>query len=304
MRSEIISSIHQFMQQDSSVYFLTGDLGYHVLEDIEKEFPKRFMNIGIAEQNMMGIASGLALSGKKVFVYSIIPFVTMRCFEQIRNDIAYHNLDIAILGVGAGLSYGILSNTHFALEDVAILRVLPNMHIFSPADGLEAKLGMPHLFDIHGPKYVRIGKREEPKVYSEPYKFQFGKAHELSQGNDIAIFTTGPITYEVLQALKLLKQQGISTQCLNIHTIKPLDTTSILQASKNKKLLVTIEEHGKIGGLGSAVAEVVSAQGTNTPLLRIGVEDKLLDYVGSQHYLRTQLQIDAEGIFTTIQKHI
>src|SRR3989338_11081770 len=131
MRSGIIKEIHNLMRKDENIYFLTGDLGYNVIEEIQKEFPKRFINMGVAEQNMMGVAAGLALSGKKVFVYSIIPFVTMRCYEQVRNDICYHNLDITILGVGAGLSYGILSSTHFALEDIALFRPLPNMAIFS-----------------------------------------------------------------------------------------------------------------------------------------------------------------------------
>src|SRR3989344_1364145 len=223
MRSGIIKTIHELMREDENIYFLTGDLGYNVLEEMQKEFPKRVINMGVAEQNMMGVATGLALSGKKVYVYSIIPFVTMRCYEQVRNDICYNNADVTILGVGSGLSYGILSATHFALEDIAIMRALPSMVVFSPADETEAVLGVKELYKQKKPAYIRIGKKEEPKIYNSSYDLKIGKGNILVEGSDIVIFSTGTIMSEVLKAVEILREKDIKASVINIHTIKPLD---------------------------------------------------------------------------------
>src|SRR3989338_7258901 len=169
MRPGIIKAVHQHMRKNKDSYFLTGDLGFSVLENLQKEFPTRVINMGVAEQNMIGVASGLALSGKKVFVYSIIPFVTMRCYEQIRDDACYHNLNIKIIGVGSGLSYGVLGSTHFALEDIGIMRCLPNMTVISPADPVEAELATKKIFIHPGPVYLRLGKKGEPTIYKGSY---------------------------------------------------------------------------------------------------------------------------------------
>lgn len=301
MRSAVIARIHTLMERDSDIYFLTGDLGYNVLEEMEAEFPKRFANVGVAEQNMIGIAAGLALNGKKVFVYSIIPFVTMRCFEQIRNDIAYHDLDVTLLGVGSGLSYGILANTHFALEDVGILRCLPDMTIVSPADGLEASLAVDAIYNHKGPVYLRIGKREEPKILQEPYPFKIGRGVILQEGKDIALFATGTIFSNVIAAAKILQEKHkISATIVNIHTIKPLDKKLILNTSYGKKAVFTIEEHSVKGGLGSAVAEVLSEVKDHPPLYRIGTPDKIIKHMGSQEYLRKKLRLSPEAIVRKI----
>src|SRR3989338_7483124 len=159
MRVTIVNKIYNFIKKNKNVYFLTGDLGYTALEQIEKDFPTRLINVGIAEQNMTGIAAGLALSGKKVYIYSIISFLIMRCYEQIRDDLCYQDLDVTLLGIGGGLSYGYLGSTHFALEDIAIMRVLPNMSIFSPADEIEAVLGVKKLYKYRHPLYLSIVKR-------------------------------------------------------------------------------------------------------------------------------------------------
>lgn len=305
MRPIIIHEIHDLMKSNKNVYFLTGDLGYSVLEKIEQDFPDRFINVGIAEQNMIGIAAGLALSGKKVFVYSIIPFVTLRCLEHIRNDMCYHNLDITILGTGAGLSYGILSSTHFALEDIALLRPFPNMTIFSPADATEGQLGMQFFKTYHKPLYFRIGKKEEPTVYTKPYKFEFGCGVVLRKGSDATIIGTGPIIYEVLQAAdRLEKTSDIKVTVINIHTIKPIDRELILKETKGKKTIFTVEEHGKIGGLGSAVCEILSQETSGVRVVRIGTEDQFISKIGTQSYLRRILKLDAEGIYKNIIKSL
>ena len=171
MRTAVIEKIHELMSKHDDVYFLTADLGYSVLEGLEADFPKRFLNVGVAEQNMIGIAAGLALNGKVPFVYSIIPFVTLRCLEQIRDDICYHNLNVNIIGVGTGLSYGILGSTHFALEDIGIMRSLANMTVISPTDAIEASLATEAVYYYKKPVYMRIGKKEEPQVHSKKYNY-------------------------------------------------------------------------------------------------------------------------------------
>ena len=296
MRTGVIKTIHDYMSENENSFFLTGDLGYCALEEIQNDFPKRFLNVGIAEQNMIGIATGLALSGKKVFVYSIIPFITMRCYEQIRNDICYHNADVTILGVGSGLSYGILSSTHFALEDIAILRPLPNMRIFSPVDEKEACEGLKSYFETTSPLYVRIGKKEEPIINSYSYKFKQDKVVELRPGSDVVMFSTGTITEEVLKAADKLASHGISTQIININSVKPLDRDSIIKSIKNKKLAVSVEEHYIIGGIGSAIAEIIAEENLPTPLIRLGVKDEFMSQSGSQEYLRKLCLIDALSI--------
>ena len=300
MRSAVIESIYNQMKENKNVYFLTGDLGYSVVEKIEADFPDRFINAGIAEQNMMGVASGLALTGKKVYVYSIIPFVTMRCFEQVRNDICYHNLDITIIGAGAGLSYGILSATHFALEDVAIFRPLPHMSIFSPSDATTTELGMQHISQNPGPFYVRIGKKVEPTIYEKSFPFIFGKGHIISEGKDILMVVSGPIMEEAINASKLLQKQNISATIIDIHTIKPFDNEIIRLHAAHKKLVITVEEHSVTGGLGSAVLESLAEQ-QHAPVLRIGTHDEFIKVTGTQHYLRSYIGLTAEKIAKKIE---
>lgn len=297
MRNAIIDEVYKIMKKNKDSYFLTGDLGYNTLEKIEKDFGPRFINVGVAEQNMIGIASGLALTGKKVYCYSIIPFLTMRCFEQIRNDICYHDLDVTLLGAGSGLSYGILSSTHFALEDIAILRSLPNMNIFAPCDEMEAALGMRALADFHKPLYVRIGGRVEPIIYKKPYKFIFGRANIVQKGKDIAVFVNGTLIEEVIKATQIVKDQlKLTTTIVDIHTIKPLDKDTIINEAKDKKIIFTVEEHGEIGGLGSAVSEIVSEFCPGTKVIRIGTDDKFIKIVGTRTFLRKHLGLDSKGI--------
>ncbi len=301
MRVGVIEEIYNLMKKNSDSYFLAGDLGYTAVEKIEKEFPTRFVNVGVAEQNMIGLAAGLALSGKKVYVYSIIPFLTMRCFEQIRDDICFQDLDVTLIGIGAGLSYGYLSSTHFALEDLSIMRVLPNLTIFSPADEVEARLGIQALKNFNHPVYFRIGKRQEPIIYKKPYSFKLGKGVILRKGDDAVIFSTGPIIDEVLKAVDSInKKSKFKVTIINIHTLKPIDTKFILKHSLGKKVVITVEEHSVIGGLGSTIAEVLS-QHNNIPLLKfIGTGHEFIKEIGSQSYLRGKLGLSAKGLYKTI----
>lgn len=304
MRQITIEAAHKIMRKNPKSYFLVGDLGYHAVEEIEKEFPARFVNVGVAEQNMIGIAAGLALNGNKVFVYSIIPFLVMRPFEQIRNDLCYQHLDVTLIGAGAGLSYGVLGPTHFALEDVAIMRALPNMSVFSPADETEAVLGMSALENHRGPVYFRTGGRAEPVVFEKPYEFTFGKGVVVRDGQEIVIFSSGPILKEAIAASDALKEEGVKVGVIGIHTLKPFDTELVQKISKTAKLIVTVEEHFLTGGLGSAIAEVMAELGTTAKLVRMGVDDQFVKHTGSQKYLRSVLGLDAKGIMKRIKEAI
>lgn len=305
MRTAIIEEVYKIMKENKNSYFLTGDLGYDTLEKIEQDFGNRFINVGVAEQNMIGIASGLALSGKKVFVYSIIPFLTMRCFEQIRDDICYHDLDVILLGSGSGLSYGILGSTHFALEDIAIMRSLPNMTVFSPADETDAILGMRYFKNNNGPLYVRIGFRKEAKIHQKLYNFELGKGIIIQKGKDLIFFVTGTLMEEVIKAAKILQEKtGLSSTIVDIHTIKPLDANLVLEQVKEKKVVFTVEEHGKTGGLGSAVAEILSESENTVQLIRIGTDDQFISTIGTRSFLRKKLELDSQGIINRIKNYI
>lgn len=304
MRQITIEAAHKIMRSNPKSYFLVGDLGYHAVEEIEKEFPTRFINAGVAEQNMIGMAAGLALNGNKVFVYSIIPFLTMRPFEQIRNDLCYQNLDVVLIGAGAGLSYGILGPTHFAMEDIAIMRSLPKMTVFSPADETEAILGMKAMEQLKGPVYFRTGGRTEPVIFEKPYDFKLGKGHVIRNGDKVVIFASGPILKEALGAADQLIEEGLDLAVVDIHTIKPFDTELVKKMAKKAKLIVTVEEHFLTGGLGSAVAEVMAETGTAARLVRMGVDDQFVKLTGSQKYLRSALGIDAKGIIKKIKDNL
>jgi transketolase len=288
------------MKKDKNVYFLTGDLGYHVLEQIEADFPERFINCGIAEANMIGVATGLALSGKKVFVYSIIPFLTMRPFEQIRNDICYHNLDVKLLGVGSGMSYGVLGATHFALEDVGVLSNLPNMMIINPADSLEAKNLIEEAYHHTGPVYFRIGKKIEPDVF-EDYDSEFGMGIKIARGHDISIFTTGTMLDNVFKAANLLKTKyNICAEIIHFPVLKPIDKKIIISSAKNKKAIFVVDESYTTGSLGSFVSEVLSEIGNMPKLIILGVPQDFVKKVGSQEYLRKHFGLDIDGIVKKI----
>jgi transketolase len=305
MRQAVIDTIYDHMKQNENSFFLTGDLGYNTLETIQKDFPSRFINVGIAEQNMIGIAAGLAKAGNKVFVYSIIPFLTMRCFEQIRNDLCYHNCDVVLLGTGAGLSYGILGSTHFALEDVAVMTALPNMVVFSPCDEMEAVLGIKELLNnYHGPVYFRIGKKKEPTVYENAFPLKIGQGVVIMEGKDTTIFANGSLVSESLLAVEALKKDGIAAALVDIHTLKPIDKHLILKFCQNKKVVFSVEEHSIFGGLGTAVAQVIAEAGLGTKLLRIGTDGNFVKLVGSQAYLREKLGFNAKGIAEKIKSFI
>lgn len=242
--------------------------------EFRKRYPDKFYNVGIAEQNMVGIASGLALAGKTVFATTFAAFASMRCCEQLRTDMCYQKANVKLIGVDSGIVMGTLGNTHYAIEDISIVRGMPNLVILSPADGLEIVKATIAAALYKGPVYLRLtGGRNNPIVYKEDYNFDIGKAVTLREGKDVAIFATGTMVAVTLQAADLLKGKGIAARVVDIHTIKPLDAEVIKKAAKETGLIVTVEEHNILGGLGAAVAEIVAEEGNAPRLVRIGLPD-------------------------------
>lgn len=301
MRNTIVNLIHEAARTNPNIYFLTGDLGYSVIENFQKELPKQCLNLGIAEQNMMGTAAGLALEGKKVFVYSIVPFATMRCMEQIRTDVAIQNLDVNIIGVGGGFAYGALGPTHHAIEDIAMMRVLPNFKIIAPSDPVSAAVLGKQVLRSRGPFYLRLNKGKETALYKEPPPLAIGKGYVIKPGAEVCIFCSGPITENVLDAAKNLESEGISIEVIDMATIKPIDADLIKLKSRSRKFLVAVEEHSIIGGLGSAIAEVIADQPKRALLYRLGAPDKYAEVFGNQEYMRKTMGLSAENIYQAIK---
>lgn len=253
---------------------LDADLSKSTKTDtFKKKFPERFFNIGIAESNMMGIAAGIATTGKTVFASSFAMFAAGRAFEQIRNSICYPKLNVKIGATHAGISVGEDGATHQAIEDIAIMRAIPNMTVISPADAIETKYAVEASIKHNGPVYLRLGRLAVPMLYNEnEYKFEIGKGIKLTDGNDVTIISTGLMAHEAMEARNILSEEGINARVINIHTIKPIDSEIIIKAAKETGAIVTAEEHNVVGGLGSAVAEVL-AQNYPTPMKMVGVED-------------------------------
>lgn len=301
MRNTIVNLIHDLAKTDKNVYFLTGDLGYSVIENFQTEFPDRCLNLGIAEQNMVGVAAGLALEGKKVFAYSIVPFITMRCMEQIRTDLALQNLDVTLIGVGGGFAYGTLGPTHHAIEDVAMLRSIPRMKIVCPSDPVSAKVLGQQLLKIPGPTYIRLNRGGEPVLYDSPPAMEFGKGFVLKPGNEVCILSTGAITQVALAAAGQLDKAGISTEVVDMATVKPLDAELIKDRLGSRKLIVSVEEHNILGGFGSAVAEVVAENRIGAAFKRIGVNDIYSPVYGKQEFMREINGLSEQGIFNEVK---
>jgi transketolase len=242
--------------------------------EFRKRFPRKFYNVGIAEQNMVGIASGLALAGKTVFATTFAAFAAMRCCEQLRTDMGYQKANVKLIGADGGVVMGTLGNTHYAVEDISIVRAMPNIVVMSPADGLEIVKATLAVAEYKGPVYFRLtGARDNPVVYRDDYGFEIGKAVTLREGKDVALFATGAMVANAVSAAKGLGSRGISARVVDFHTIKPLDADVIRKAVKETGLIVTVEEHSILGGLGAAVAEIMAEEGNAPRLVRIGLPD-------------------------------
>jgi len=297
VRAAFIQTLIDIARADDRIFLLVGDVGYSLVEPFVEEFPRRFLNVGVAEQNMTGIATGLALCGKIVFAYSLTNFPTLRCVEHIRNDVCYHNANVKIVASGGGLVYGALGVTHHTTEDLSIMRALPNMTVVAPGDPVEAGLATRAAAEQTGPCYLRLARTGDPVVHEVAPSFQIGKALTVCSGSDITLIASGGILYNAVQAEKQLELKGIKTRVLSMHTVKPLDTEAVLEATRETKAILTIEENNIIGGLGSAVAEVLAESASlHVAFKRIGIKDSFCSQVGSQEYLQKTYSLSVEGI--------
>lgn len=300
MRAAFINTLTELARRNKNIFLLTGDLGFSVFENFREEFQDRFLNIGVAEANMVGIAAGLSLSNKVVFIYSIVPFVTMRCFEQIRNDICYQNLNVKIIGCGGGLCYGSAGPTHHSITDIAIMRVLPNMTVICPGDPIETELAVKASITYQGPVYIRIGRGHEPRVHSASPHFEIGKGIILKEGNDIALIATGNMLYTANRVADTLEGNGLSIRLISMHTVKPIEKALILKVTKETKAIFTIEEHSLIGGLGSAVAEVLPESEHKVLFRRFALPNTFIKNIGNQEYLREKNGLSVSRITANI----
>lgn len=303
MRDRFIKHLGEIAGKDLRIILVTGDLGFGVFNEFREKYPDQFLNVGVAEQNMTGVATGLALEGHIAFTYSIANFPTLRCLEQIRNDSCYHNADVKIVSIGGGFSYGSLGISHHATEDLAIMRSLPDITVVSPCGLWETGEATEAIINTPGTCFLRLDKSfgdDSPR--SENEKFHLGKARILKKGSDVTIFVTGGILEEVEVAVAVLEDAGISSQIVSIHTLKPLDKETIIQVCGETPVVVTVEEHTIHGGLGGAIAEVLMDNAVHPKsFLRIGLEAGFSSIVGSQKYLRKQYGIDAVSIENRIK---
>lgn len=302
MRNTFVKTLVKLAEEDERIFVITPDLGFSVLEEFEEKFPHRFLNVGIAESNAISIASGLALSGKIVYVYSIIPFVTMRPFEQIRVDVAYMNTNVRLIGVGAGVTYGPAGATHHSIEDIAIMRALPNMTVFSPSDPFEVEEVTKASINYQGPIYFRLAKKGEPVISNVLNEIKIGKANYIKKEEDsnIAILFTGNASDIAIDVEEKLMSKGHKIDLVSMHSIKPFDYDSLSIIVSSKKYIFTIEEHSIIGGLGSVVSEYIAESPFNPKFKRFALPDEYSHYVGSQFFIREKFGFTSKNILNNI----
>ena len=297
MRDAFVARLSELAERDPDVVLITGDLGFGVLTEFAKRFPRQFVNAGVAEQNMIGIASGMAREGFKVFTYSIANFAFMRGLEQIRNDASYHDGNVNVVAVGGGFSYGALGISHHATEDLAIMRSLPGLTVLSPCDDWEAAESAEAVAALPGTSYIRLDKTPASTTRVADEEFVVGEARCVRQGDDLTLVGTGGAVGECLAAADQLAERGVSCRVLSLHTITPLDFNALRRAATETGGVITVEEHTVNGGLGGAIAEALLESGTVPGFFhRVGLRDGFSSVVGSQSYLRRQYELDAVAI--------
>jgi transketolase len=298
MRDAFVRELESLAEADPRIVALSGDIGNRMFDRFKERCPGRFFNCGVAEANMTGIAAGMALAGLRPVTYTIAAFNTVRCLEQIRVDLCYHNVPVVVAGVGAGLSYAPLGPTHHCCEDIALLRALPNMTVLCPADPVETRLALRAALAHDGPVYLRLGKKGEPNIHQTPPAFAIGQAIPVRDGADLCLLVTGTILPEALKAADLLAEAGIAARVLSVPTVKPLNTALLAEVFASFPLIATIEEHSLAGGFGSAVAEWLVDCGprAGARLLRLALPDAFFKEAGSQEHAQARLGLDAPSM--------
>jgi transketolase len=304
MRNAFARTITRLAAEDERIVLLSGDIGNRLFNPYKESHGERFLNCGVAEANMIGMAAGLALSGLRPVTYTIASFSTTRCFEQIRVDLCYQGVPVVVVGTGAGLSYASLGGTHHSCEDIAILRSLPGMTILCPADAHEVEALLPLALQLDGPSYLRLGKKGEPDVHEAPPTLEIGKAYVLHEGgNRVCLLATGNVVHMACEVRKRLAASGVDAEVVSMHTVKPLDKSYLTAAFARFETVATIEEHSSVGGFGSAVAEwlVDRDQLPRARLRRFALPDAFLHHTGSQDNARRQAGLDVDRILDALR---
>ena len=302
MRTAFIQTLTEAAANDPRVTLVVGDLGFGVVTDFAQRFPRQFLNAGVAEQNMTGVAAGLALAGKIVFTYSIANFPTLRSLEQIRNDVCYCSANVVVVAVGGGYSYGALGMTHHATEDLAVMRALPQITVLAPGDPVETVAATKAAAAGMGPVYLRLGRDKEPVVHQGPIDWSVGKALVVRDGNDVTLISTGAMLPTTVAVADMLLDREVHARVLSMHTVKPLDIDAVYAAARETGRIATIEEHSILGGLGGSVAEVLCEAGiSNVRFQRIGLPSQFIKAVGDQDYLRKVQRLDPCSIVERLQ---
>ena len=299
MRDAFFDALAELAAEDPRVWALTGDLGIGLFDPVEEVAPGRVMNVGIAEQALVGIAAGLAYAGQLPFAYSIAPFATSRPHDQIRVDVAMARANVKLVGVGGGVSYGYLGPTHHAIEDIALMRALPGMTVLTPGDPAEVRRATSAAADLDGPVYLRLGKNGEPSLLPDDAPFEIGRAALLRDGDDVTLASTGPMLAEAVDAADRLAAAGIEASVLHYGTVKPFDRDALAECAARTGAVVTVEEHSIVGGLGSAAAEALAEDGVPARLKRIGLRDEFAFAVGSREHLLREYGLTANDIART-----
>jgi transketolase len=300
MRATFIKTLTALAEVDPRIFLLTGDLGFMALEPFAQRFPARFLNMGVAEQNMVGVATGMAEAGYLPFVYSIVNFAVLRPYEFIRNGPVLQRLPVRIVGVGGGMEYGTNGTSHYGLEDIGVLRMLPGLRVLAPADAQQAASALQATWNDPSPVYYRLGKDDRPRVPGLDGRFESGRIQVLKSGTQVAMLSTGAISVEAAAAAKELNARGISCGLAIVADLNPCPTQEISGFIGETPLVVTIESHFRTGGLGSMVAEVATQQAMRCRLIRLGFDGLLTGLTGSQPFMQGQHGLNADQVVETV----
>ena len=300
MRNTFINSVIETCNNRDDIFILSGDAGLGVFDSYQVDFPDRFLNMGVAEQNMAGFAAGLAMAGFKPYMYNIIPFVLYRCYEQVRNDICYQRLPVVLVGIGSGVTYAPAGMTHYSVEDIGLVQTLPNLKVFSPIDPVEARLVAQYSLDADSPVYVRLAKRGEPRIHKDE-NIDITRPQEIRAGEDVAIVFHGSISVEVLKAGELLGEQRIYPRLISIPMIQPLDIDRLNEMLSDMKYVVSVEEHFVGSGLGSILSKAYAKMLPPWRLLTLGIRDGFIHEIKNTEGMRDYFGISAEKIASFVR---
>ena len=305
MRKAFNKELLEIAKKDPRVFMILADIGYGEIEDFANTFPDRFINCGVAEQNMTGVACGVAMEGNIAITYSIANFPTLRCLEQVRNDVCDHNANVKIIIIGGGMAYGELGISHHSTEDIAIMRSLPNMVVLAPCDIPETVALTKAMMEYEGPVYFRCGYKGEPDIHNGPIEAKIGGSAQIRDGKDVTVFFAGTVGINAKKAVEQLAAEGIDCRLVSLNSIKPIDKEAIIRAAEETGGIVVLEEHNIDGGVGSAVAEVLMDSGKgNVPFKRLAMPDVNATKVGCQAWMREQYGLGVSDVINAVKNMV